>query len=82
MAHTAHAQTFPYEAQFRRLMGEPNETVSAFVMYPWQDNVQVSLAELGNVPDGNVIRIASVKRPALASTAGLTLLYPLDTAPL
>ena len=64
MAHTAHAQTFPYEAQFRRLMGEPNETVSAFVMYPWQDNVQVSLAELNNVPHGDVIRIASVERPA------------------
>ena len=57
-------QEAPPEAQFRRLMGEPNETVSAFVMYPWQDNVQVSLAALGNVPDGNVIRIASVERPA------------------
>jgi C-terminal processing protease CtpA/Prc len=64
MAHTAYAQTFPYEAQFRRLMGEPKEMVSAFIMYPWQDNVQVSLAELSNVPHGNVIRIASVERPA------------------
>ena len=70
MAHTTHAQTFPYEAQFRCLMGEPNETVSAFVMYPWQDNVQVSLAELSNVPHANVIRIAS-DRPR-ATTAGLT----------
>ena len=63
MAHTAHAQAFPYEAQFRRLMGEPNETVSALVMYPWQDNVQVSLTELSNVPHGNAIRIADVERP-------------------
>jgi len=34
-----HAQTFPYEAQFHRLMGEPKETLSALLIYPWKDNV-------------------------------------------
>ena len=32
---TLNAQTLTYEAQFKRLMSEPNEIVSAFVIYPW-----------------------------------------------
>ena len=45
--HTAQAQTFPYEVQFHRLMGEPKETVSAFVMYPWPDHVQADFTKPG-----------------------------------
>jgi carboxyl-terminal processing protease len=63
MAATARAQTFPYEPQFRHLMGEPNETVSALVIYPWKSNPQVSIPELSNTPHGSSIRIVSVERP-------------------
>jgi hypothetical protein len=63
MASTAHAQTSPYKAQFRHLMGEPNEIVSALVNYPWKDNPQVSVPELSNTPHGSSIRIVSVERP-------------------
>src|SRR5215472_7647754 len=58
-----HAQTFPYEAQFHRLMGEPKETLSALLIYPWKDNVQLSPPGLNNTPHGETIRIVSAERP-------------------
>src|SRR5215467_3694558 len=63
MASTARAQDFPYEAQFQHLMGEPKETASALVTYPWKGNPQLSIPELSNAPHGSSIRIVSVERP-------------------
>lgn len=60
---TVHAQTFRYEAQFNRLMGEPKETVSALIKYPWRDNPRVSLTALNDFTHGDSIRIVSVNRP-------------------
>jgi carboxyl-terminal processing protease len=58
-----YAQDFPYEAQLQRLMDEPNETVSALVIYPWRDDVRISLPGLNETPHGNSIRIVSAERP-------------------
>lgn len=63
MSVTVHAQTLPYDAQFHRLLGEPKETVSALLIYPWKDNVQVSPPGLNNIPHGDSIRIVSAERP-------------------
>jgi hypothetical protein len=63
MAATAHAQTSPFKAQSRHLMGEAKERVSALVNYPWKDNPQVSIPELSNGPHGSSIRIVSFERP-------------------
>jgi len=63
MSAAVHAQTFPYEAQFQRLMGEPKETLSALLSYPWKDNVQVSPPGLNNTTHGETIRIVSAERP-------------------
>jgi hypothetical protein len=54
-----HAQAFPYEAQLERLMDEPNETVSALVIYPWRDdsptghllNVGIKSVPIGRLPN-------------------------------
>ena len=56
------ARTFPY-AQFKRLMSEPNEIASAFVIYPRRDGNPGPLNGLNDVPHGNAIRIVSVERP-------------------
>lgn len=58
-----HAQTFSYEPQFKRLMSEPKEIVSALVIYPWRDGNPASLNGLNEVPRGNTIRIVSVELP-------------------
>jgi C-terminal processing protease CtpA/Prc len=63
MSVAVHAQTFPYEAQFHRLMGEPKKTVSALLVYPWKDNVQLSPPGLNNTAHGETIRIVSAERP-------------------
>lgn len=57
------AQTFSYEAQFKRLMSEPKEMVSAFVTYPWRDGNPASLNSLNETPHGSTIQIVSVERP-------------------
>lgn len=63
MPVAVHAQSLPYDAQFHRLLGEPKETVSALLIYPWKDNVQVSPPGLDNTPHGDSIRIVSAERP-------------------
>jgi carboxyl-terminal processing protease len=68
LSASVHAQAFPYEAQFKRLMGEPNETVSALAIYPWMDSLQISLPELSNSSHSNSIRIVSVERPVSGYT--------------
>jgi carboxyl-terminal processing protease len=62
MCVTLNAQTFSYEAQFKRLMGEPKEIVSALVIYPWRDGKPEPLNGLNEVPHSNTIRIVSVER--------------------
>jgi carboxyl-terminal processing protease len=57
------AQAFPYETQFKRLMNEPNEIVSAFAIYPWREGNPGSLNGLNDAPHGKAIRIVSVERP-------------------
>ena len=57
------AQTFSYEPQFKRLMSEPKEIVSALVIYPWRDGNPASLNGLNETPHGSTIRIVSAERP-------------------
>ena len=66
MSVAVHAQTLPYDAQFRRLLGEPTETVSALLTYPWKDNIQISPPGLNNTSHGELIRIVSAERPVSA----------------
>lgn len=66
MSVAVHAQTLPYDAQFRRLLGEPTETVSALLTYPWKDNIQISPPGLNNISHGELIRIVSAERPVSA----------------
>lgn len=56
MSVAVHAQTLPYDAQFHRLLGEPTETVSALLTYPWKDNIQISPPGLNNTSHGELIR--------------------------
>lgn len=63
MSVAVRAQTLPYDAQFNRLLGEPKETVSALLTYPWKDNVQVSPPGLNNTSHGDSIRIVPAERP-------------------
>lgn len=66
MSVGVHAQTLPYDAQFQRLLGEPTETVSALLTYPWKDNIQISPPGLNNTSHGELIRIVSAERPVSA----------------
>lgn len=63
VAFSIHAQTFPYDVQFDHLMGEPNETVNALVLYPWRNDLQISLPGLKTAPHGVSIRIVSAVVP-------------------
>jgi len=63
MCVTLNAQTSPWEAQFKRLMDQPREVVSAFVIYPWRDGKPESPNGLNEVPHSNTIRIVSVELP-------------------
>lgn len=57
------AQTLPYEAPFVRLIGEPQDLVSALVTYPWKESNAGPRNGLNEGPHGNTIRIVSVELP-------------------
>jgi carboxyl-terminal processing protease len=61
-----HAQGFG--AQFDHLMGDPKETVSALVLYPWKSEVQITLPGLSDAPHGDSIRMVSIERPVAGYT--------------